>query len=76
MAETGSGKTLSYLLPAIIHINDQRLLEEGEGPVALILSPTRELALQISAQATEFAKDCHISTCVVYGGAERDEQAA
>ena len=47
IASTGSGKTLSYILPAIVHINHQSRLQRGDGPVALILAPTRELAQQI-----------------------------
>ena len=44
IAETGSGKTLAYALPMFRHISDQRALREGEGPIGLILAPTRELA--------------------------------
>ena len=47
IAMTGSGKTLAYLLPAIIHINHQPYLERGDGPIVLVLAPTRELAQQI-----------------------------
>lgn len=47
IASTGSGKTLSYILPAIVHINHQSKLIRGDGPIALILAPTRELAQQI-----------------------------
>lgn len=47
IASTGSGKTLSYILPAIVHINNQSKLLRGDGPIALILAPTRELAQQI-----------------------------
>jgi ATP-dependent RNA helicase DDX46/PRP5 len=47
IAETGSGKTLAYLLPMFRHIMDQRPLENGEGPLTLVLAPTRELAYQI-----------------------------
>ncbi len=46
-AKTGSGKTLAFVLPMLRHIVDQRALEAGEGPIALLLTPTRELALQI-----------------------------
>jgi ATP-dependent RNA helicase DDX5/DBP2 len=46
IAQTGSGKTLSFVLPAIVHINAQPLLSPGDGPIVLILSPTRELAVQ------------------------------
>ena len=45
IAATGSGKTLAFLLPAIVHVNDQPVLEEGDGPIVLILTPTRELAM-------------------------------
>nr|CAH7764916.1 unnamed protein product [Callosobruchus chinensis] len=47
IASTGSGKTLSYILPAIVHINNQPRLCRGDGPIALVLAPTRELAQQI-----------------------------
>lgn len=47
IASTGSGKTLSYILPAIVHINNQARLIRGDGPIALVLAPTRELAQQI-----------------------------
>ena len=44
IAQTGSGKTLAYLIPLIKHVTEQRVLERDEGPVALVLTPTRELA--------------------------------
>ena len=44
VAKTGSGKTLAYIWPLIIHILDQRLLKKNEGPIGLILCPTRELS--------------------------------
>ena len=44
IAQTGSGKTLAYMLPAAVHINHQQRPQRGEGPIALILAPTRELA--------------------------------
>lgn len=74
IAMTGSGKTLSYLLPAIIHINNQPLLESGDGPIALVLAPTRELATQIQAVASEFGQSSKISTTAVYGGAPKGPQ--
>jgi len=45
IAQTGSGKTLAFLLPAIVHINAQSTVKRGEGPIVLVLAPTRELAL-------------------------------
>lgn len=47
IAKTGSGKTVAYLWPAIIHIMDQPDLKESDGPIALVIVPTRELALQV-----------------------------
>ena len=47
---TGSGKTLSFLLPAIVHINAQPHLSPGDGPIVLVLAPTRELACQIEEE--------------------------
>ncbi|KAI9870395.1 MAG: ATP-dependent RNA helicase dbp2, partial [Watsoniomyces obsoletus] len=52
IAETGSGKTLTYCLPAIVHINAQPLLAPGDGPIVLVLAPTRELAVQIQQEVT------------------------
>lgn len=48
IAKTGSGKTLAFVLPLLRHIKDQRPLEQGDGPVGLIMAPTRELVQQIS----------------------------
>lgn len=73
IAATGSGKTLAFILPAIVHVNDQPLLESGDGPVVLVLTPTRELAIQIEKECTLFASKCQISTLSVYGGVPRDE---
>ena len=47
IARTGSGKTAAYLWPLLVHIMDQKPLEAGDGPIGLILAPTRELAQQI-----------------------------
>ena len=43
IAQTGSGKTLGYLLPGIIHCNNQPYLKRGEGPIVLVLAPTRSV---------------------------------
>jgi len=43
IAKTGSGKTLAFLLPLFRHVLDQSPLQPGDGPIALIISPTREL---------------------------------
>ncbi|KAL1976843.1 hypothetical protein VTN31DRAFT_3125 [Thermomyces dupontii] len=74
IAETGSGKTLTYCLPAIVHINAQPLLAPGDGPIVLILAPTRELAVQIQAEITKFGRSSRIRNTCVYGGVPRGPQ--
>ena len=74
IAMTGSGKTLAYLLPSIIHINHQPYLERGDGPIALVLAPTRELAQQIQEVAIEFGKSSKIRNTCVFGGAPKGPQ--
>jgi ATP-dependent RNA helicase DDX46/PRP5 len=56
VAKTGSGKTISFLLPMFRHIKDQRPLEQMEGPVGLVMTPTRELAVQIHKECKPFLK--------------------
>ncbi|KAI1448398.1 DEAD-domain-containing protein [Annulohypoxylon stygium] len=74
IAETGSGKTLTYCLPAIVHINAQPLLSVGDGPIVLVLAPTRELAVQIQQEITKFGKSSRIRNTCVYGGVPRGPQ--
>lgn len=74
IAETGSGKTLAYVLPAIVHINAQPFLEPGDGPIVLILAPTRELAVQIQEECTKFGKSSRIRNTCVYGGVPKYPQ--
>jgi len=69
IAETGSGKTLAYVLPMLRHVMDQRKIKEGEGPIGLIMAPTRELATQIHSVIKPFAKILNINAACVYGGA-------
>ncbi|KAI5054789.1 hypothetical protein GOP47_0029934 [Adiantum capillus-veneris] len=74
LAVTGSGKTLAYLLPAIVHVNAQPALSPGDGPIVLILAPTRELAVQIQQEATKFGASSKIKNTCVYGGAPKGPQ--
>lgn len=75
IASTGSGKTLSYILPAIVHINHQSRLLKGDGPIALVLAPTRELAQQIQQVATDFGHSSRIRNTCIFGGAPKGPQA-
>ncbi len=74
IAMTGSGKTLAYLLPGIIHVNHQPYLERGDGPIVLVLAPTRELAQQIQEVATEYGRSSRIKNTCVFGGAPKGPQ--
>ena len=49
IAKTGSGKTAAFIWPMLIHIMDQKELEPGDGPIAVIVCPTRELCQQVCA---------------------------
>merc|ERR1719412_2211012 len=75
IAETGSGKTLAFLLPAIVHINAQPYLSKGDGPIVLILAPTRELACQIQEESNRFGKSSKIKNTCCYGGVPKAQQA-
>ncbi|EEY61994.1 DEAD/DEAH box RNA helicase, putative [Phytophthora infestans T30-4] len=74
IAKTGSGKTLAFTLPMVRHVMDQRELQRGEGPIALVLAPTRELAHQTYVQAKKFLAVYGASCAAIYGGAGKWEQ--
>lgn len=69
-----SGKTLGYMLPAITHIENQSCIKRGDGPIVLVLAPTRELAQQIQSVANEFGDPEIIRSTCLYGGASRLSQ--
>jgi ATP-dependent RNA helicase DDX46/PRP5 len=76
VAKTGSGKTVAFLLPMFRHIMDQRPLEPMEGPVGLIMTPTRELATQIHKDCKPFLKALNLRAVCAYGGAPIKDQIA
>lgn len=65
VAKTGSGKTIAFLLPMFRHIKDQRPLEQMEGPVAVIMTPTRELAVQIHRECKPFLRVLGLRVSVI-----------
>eukprot|EP00066_Takifugu_rubripes_P002169 XP_003963913.2 PREDICTED: probable ATP-dependent RNA helicase DDX43 [Takifugu rubripes] len=74
IAQTGTGKTLAYLLPGFIHMNGQPVPKcERNGPGMLVLTPTRELALQVDAECKKYSYKDYKSVCV-YGGGDRKAQ--
>nr|GLL37223.1 DEAD-box ATP-dependent RNA helicase 42 [Ipomoea trifida] len=68
IAKTGSGKTLAFVLPMLRHIKDQPPLVPGDGPIGLVMAPTRELVQQIHSDIRKFAKVMGLSCVPVYGG--------
>jgi ATP-dependent RNA helicase RhlE len=64
IAQTGTGKTAAYVLPIIMKIK----YAQGHDPRALILVPTRELAMQVSENITTYAKYTDLRHMAVYGG--------
>lgn len=74
IAQTGTGKTLAYLLPGFIHMDGQPVPKgERGGPGMLVLTPTRELALQIEAECNKYQYKDYKSICI-YGGGDRKDQ--
>ncbi|KAL1123116.1 hypothetical protein AAG570_002204, partial [Ranatra chinensis] len=76
IAKTGSGKTLAFVLPMLRHILDQPPLEDTDGPIAIIMTPTRELCMQIGKEARKFTKSLGLRAVCVYGGTGISEQIA
>ncbi|KAK8976615.1 hypothetical protein V6N11_057215 [Hibiscus sabdariffa] len=68
IAKTGSGKTLAFVLPMLRHIKDQPPVVAGDGPIGLIMAPTRELVQQIHSDIKKFTKALGIRCVPVYGG--------
>ncbi|CAH2248898.1 probable ATP-dependent RNA helicase DDX43 [Pelobates cultripes] len=74
IAQTGTGKTLAYLLPGFIHLDLQPCTgDQRGGPGMLVLAPTRELALQVQEECSKYKYKGFKSLCV-YGGGDRRNQ--
>jgi ATP-dependent RNA helicase DDX23/PRP28 len=78
VAETGSGKTASFLIPMLCLIHKLPSLDYSNahlGPYAMILAPTRELALQIESECTRFSKAMGFHCVSIVGGHSADTQS-
>ncbi|MFD1070225.1 ATP-dependent RNA helicase RhlB [Luteimonas composti] len=77
-AQTGTGKTLAFLVTVINRLLSRPALAERkpEDPRALILAPTRELAIQIHKDAMKLAPELGLKFALVYGGVDYDKQRA
>ncbi|CAI7992347.1 Probable ATP-dependent RNA helicase DDX23 [Geodia barretti] len=78
IAETGSGKTAAFVIPLLTWITSlPKIVRESEadqGPYAIILAPTRELAQQIEEETLKFAAPLGLRTVAVVGGISREDQ--
>mmetsp|Transcript_27015 Transcript_27015/g.73020 ORF Transcript_27015/g.73020 Transcript_27015/m.73020 type:complete len:598 (+) Transcript_27015:3277-5070(+) len=77
IASTGSGKTLGFGLPMMAHITKQKeagVVGKGKGPYAVVMAPTRELALQINQVLEDAGSKCGIRSLCVYGGVPKNQQ--
>lgn len=75
VAKTGSGKTMAFLLPMFRHIKDQDPVKD-DGPIGLILTPTRELATQIFRDCKPFLSALNLRGVCAYGGPPIKDQIA
>jgi len=75
-AETGSGKTAAFAIPMIQHCLNTSRSRRGDGPIGLVLAPTRELAQQIDKEVRAFSRTSSklIRTCIVVGGSAMNDQ--
>jgi superfamily II DNA/RNA helicase len=71
---TGSGKTLAFALPVITRLVQSTTTRQPKAPRALILAPTRELALQIEATLAPLAKAMKLRTMSIFGGVNQNPQ--
>ncbi|MDG4812475.1 DEAD/DEAH box helicase [Hydrogenovibrio sp. 3SP14C1] len=72
-AQTGTGKTASFVLPLLEKLNTDDPVR-GRSIRALILAPTRELAMQVETNVVDYAKHLNLSSMAVYGGTDIDTQ--
>eukprot|EP01068_Selenidium_serpulae_P007738 Selendium_serpulae@DN4792_c2_g1_i3.p1 len=78
IAETGSGKTAAFVLPMLTYVRSLPALNDEtsqDGPYALVLAPSRELALQIEEETRKFAAFCKCRSVAVVGGHDAEVQA-
>nr|AAW78361.1 vasa RNA helicase [Tribolium castaneum] len=77
-AQTGSGKTAAFMLPIIHNLLSDKNPPNTENncaqPVVVIMSPTRELAIQIADQGKKFAYNSTVKVAVIYGGTSTNHQ--
>ena len=81
VAKTGSGKTLAFVLPMLRHVKDQvphaaAETRKRQGPIAIVMAPTRELVTQIGKEVKRYGKPLGLRSTCVYGGSGIANQIA
>ena len=74
IAQTGTGKTAAFALPIIHHLSQTRRNTRPGSPRALVLAPTRELAIQIGDEFRAYAKQLPLRQTVIFGGVGQKPQ--
>ncbi|MBT8186139.1 MAG: DEAD/DEAH box helicase [Croceitalea sp.] len=74
-AQTGTGKTAAFAIPIIQHLSNEQHLQKGKKRVmALIVTPTRELAIQIGDSFSAYGKYTGVKNIVIFGGVNQRSQ--
>ena len=73
-AQTGTGKTAAFALPILNWIGGERIEAVPKRPVALVLAPTRELAVQIGDSFRTYGKHLRLKVSLIYGGVGQQKQ--
>ena len=74
IAQTGTGKTAAFALPILHQLSQTRANNGPRSPRALILAPTRELAIQIADEFRAYSKHLHLRQTVIFGGVNQKPQ--
>ena len=74
IAQTGTGKTAAFAIPIIQQLNSQNSTDRRREIKALILTPTRELAIQIDECFNDYAKYTNVTHTVIFGGVNQNPQ--
>ncbi|MCY6483880.1 DEAD/DEAH box helicase [Clostridium aestuarii] len=74
-AQTGTGKTAAFAIPLLQNLSNEKIVKKGPKPIrALILAPTRELAIQIGESFTSYGKYVNLKNIVIFGGVSQKPQ--
>ena len=77
VAQTGTGKTAAFGIPILNHLIKDRNSEQGQRKIkALVVTPTRELAIQIAENFTAYSQFTNLRNTVIFGGVKQAKQVA